>query len=480
MTLLLTSDNALTEESIPLGSSEKTPPRHFMVVSKPVVHPGAGEREGLVRGFYESVEMAREIPGTGDDPESNLVEWMMITRSDPGGGIPRFMVERGTPGSIVADVPRWLDWAISKGPSLDDADEESAEEELKELNANQTDPAASEPNLHRPAATSLEVGESLTRSVTDHGQPLRPKEIHEPDESHGYSSLLGNLTTAVGSTVAGYLPMFKSTDLERHASVISNTDEEEEEGEESDESDTSSDEGTFASAGEGDGKIQVVSPHSNSTSDTRSLGSTELGVDGNPKPLNQHEKELIKLQQKRQALDEKMAKVREDEVRKTKEVGEKEETELKKMQEKNERERRRQEERYAKYMRRLEEKRKKEEKKAEEARLKEEKRVEERMKKARENNALLKAQTERDGFRERLHVTEKERDVLQMQVEELQRENTLLVQKLGAGESGIDIVRKVKLEALSRSRASSRASRTSGKSGHRPMASTEKLVGDHE
>lgn len=50
----------------------------------------------------------------GYDAEQNPVEWIMVTRSDPGGSVPRFMVERGTPTAIVADAYKFLDWACQK------------------------------------------------------------------------------------------------------------------------------------------------------------------------------------------------------------------------------------------------------------------------------------------------------------------------------------------------------------------------------
>ncbi len=59
--------------------------------------------------------------------ESNLVEWIMITRSDPGGGIPRFMVERGTPGSIASDAVKFLDWAASGPASSIDSEASSVQ-----------------------------------------------------------------------------------------------------------------------------------------------------------------------------------------------------------------------------------------------------------------------------------------------------------------------------------------------------------------
>ncbi len=38
----------------------------------------------------------------------------MVTRSDPGGSVPRFMVEKGTPGGIVNDAGRFFNWVSSK------------------------------------------------------------------------------------------------------------------------------------------------------------------------------------------------------------------------------------------------------------------------------------------------------------------------------------------------------------------------------
>ena len=43
-------------------SEDKEIPRHFMVVSKPCIHPDCPERDGFIRGQYQSVEFIREIP----------------------------------------------------------------------------------------------------------------------------------------------------------------------------------------------------------------------------------------------------------------------------------------------------------------------------------------------------------------------------------------------------------------------------------
>ncbi|CAZ81959.1 unnamed protein product [Tuber melanosporum] len=169
------SPEDLSQQSQPYDSPP-TKSRQFTMVSRPLTdHPECAERQGYVRGQYESVEFIREIPAEqnlrinrrdgsvlpvvkrvwsvpnlledkgrvdhggrkrgqtiafadgakpGDreeytprgsidsanmpveDPEEKPVEWIMISRSDPGGSVPRWMVERGTPGSIQMTIQR--------------------------------------------------------------------------------------------------------------------------------------------------------------------------------------------------------------------------------------------------------------------------------------------------------------------------------------------------------------------------------------
>lgn len=131
ITLLITSDTCLSDAS-KVGN---TIPRHFMVVSIPVTHPNAPPRDNMVRGYYESVEMIREIPLPEGDAETNPVEWIMITRSDPGGGIPRFMVERSVPSSICQDAIKFLDWACASNDdeSEIEADTQNSHEAMRTM-----------------------------------------------------------------------------------------------------------------------------------------------------------------------------------------------------------------------------------------------------------------------------------------------------------------------------------------------------------
>ncbi|PGH17355.1 hypothetical protein AJ79_01239 [Helicocarpus griseus UAMH5409] len=136
--LLLTSDVALDVGGPRVGDANgdvvnsedggARPPRHFMVVSKPCQHPDAAPRQGYIRGQYESVEFIRELPSASDsDGKGGIrpVEWTMITRSDPGGSVPKWMVERGTPPSIVGDAMKFMDWASKKDVTEEDEDPEA-------------------------------------------------------------------------------------------------------------------------------------------------------------------------------------------------------------------------------------------------------------------------------------------------------------------------------------------------------------------
>ncbi|KAL1837912.1 hypothetical protein VTJ49DRAFT_3258 [Mycothermus thermophilus] len=137
-----------------------------MVVSRPCDHPDCPPRSSFVRGTYESVELVREVPverplrrvrssidlirgdawrtlkstvAEGAESEGELhvedtemaIEWLMITRSDPGGSVPRFMVEKGTPGGIIGDADKFLTWLSSL--TLDDLKKPSRESEEAKL-----------------------------------------------------------------------------------------------------------------------------------------------------------------------------------------------------------------------------------------------------------------------------------------------------------------------------------------------------------
>ncbi|CAE6472027.1 unnamed protein product [Rhizoctonia solani] len=59
-----------------------------------------------VRGHYVSVERVKEIDGK--------VEWIMATRSSPGGLIPPLLSELAMPSKICEDVPHVVAWIKAK------------------------------------------------------------------------------------------------------------------------------------------------------------------------------------------------------------------------------------------------------------------------------------------------------------------------------------------------------------------------------
>lgn len=74
-------------------------------------------------GGAEVSDGATEVDGDAINP----VEWIMVTRSDPGGSVPRWMVERGTPKSIAVDAAKFLSWASQPDQSSDAVSGDSEE-----------------------------------------------------------------------------------------------------------------------------------------------------------------------------------------------------------------------------------------------------------------------------------------------------------------------------------------------------------------
>ncbi|KAJ5384648.1 hypothetical protein N7517_002559 [Penicillium concentricum] len=175
--LIINSDSGLQ------AGGSKQPGRSWIMISKPCDHPGIQHQPGYTRGEYESVELIREIPkkdGSGisspnqgsknnnnsqssnlqrpdglpeqfgaeddEDEEMNPVEWIMVTRSDPGGSIPRWMVDKGTPRSVGADAAKFINWAVQDDkPSKQEA---STGTEAANASAGATAKSGEIPNEH--------------------------------------------------------------------------------------------------------------------------------------------------------------------------------------------------------------------------------------------------------------------------------------------------------------------------------------------
>ncbi|CAD6442658.1 1bbde2fe-efc3-4c69-941a-75a91a7cd454 [Sclerotinia trifoliorum] len=285
VTMLISSDQALK------GQNDHEVPRHFMVISKPCQHPDAPQREGYIRGNYESVEFIREIPtkkappkrsvsasdltkghsrdrsgsdlgreavlrnahqkhdqstteeGEGiegqasrsdsnlalvsnhentaapnedDEWEQNPIEWIMITRSDPGGSVPRFMIDRGTPSAIVSDAGKFLDWACSKTiEELDSDDEEPVEKEEENAESehhyrhhrqhgHEKDLHNYQTNGHLAGIDSqAEISPSVPLGPT---KPPTQTQQQAPVSGGGIYDLVAGVATSAGAFIAPYAP----------------------------------------------------------------------------------------------------------------------------------------------------------------------------------------------------------------------------------------------------------------------------------
>lgn len=486
VTLLLTSDSALTEKSAKNGNSGEVVPRHYMVISRPVKHPEAPERQGFIRGQYESVELIREIPinpaskgksastsnlleshdgkakddargrsrgstigfaesrgpgakgenvdrgdGSAGDPELNPVEWIMITRSDPGGGIPRFMVERGTPGSIVADAVKFLDWATGKGEIPEPDEDEELQAKASESKAEAPPPTQMNGDATAETPAQRQQEAQLQGGQTEGGGVI----------SHLTNALEAGLDAYAPTTVSSYAHQYLDQQDVQQPSTRSYDDD----------SSSSSSSESFASA-EDFRPTNEGPPASMPRESTDSLASLDSKLSsGGAQPTNHHEREFLKLEKDRERLEQKLAKKRQAEDEKLRSQQEKDKKDVSKAEDKHEREIRKQQEKHDKEMRKIEQKKEKELRKAEEKR-----------RKALDKDILNKVTRERDEYRDRCEVGEKERTLLREQVGELQRENTILVQRI-AKLGGENMVRELKAEA-GRPRASSKGSVKSARS----------------
>ena len=446
ITLLLTSDTSSSPPDQPRG------PRQYMIVSKPCQHPDCPPRSGIIRATYESVEIIREIPAnapgskmplsstdlpgpvpTSDDakvdataseqgePPSTAVEWIMVTRSDPGGSVPRFMVDKGTPPGIVGDAGKFIKWVSAKSVG-------GFQTVTQEKPPTPSLAGISEPRGDTIAHVS-EPSEDVVRSTGAQGDT-------EADAIGSRNGLYEIITGAVGAATSYVLSSGLRGNLESSVESIGGhggmsmgsmpgglyEDEDE-----ASLSDTSSI-GSFASALE-KRLTAEIKENENVRVSENVRESHEGSRSDESKSQSTQERELKKLQERRRKLDENMAKMQERLDQKRQGEKEKDMASLAKAREKHEKEFAKQEAKYRKELKKIEEKREQEERKAEDRRRK----AIEREEKANLSLELERTRAERD-------VALKEVQLLQAQVGELQAQNTTLAATLGrtAGVGGSD------------------------------------------
>jgi hypothetical protein len=416
ISLIMTSENALSNKS----SQDKHPiPRHYMVVSKPLTHHDAPDRdgEGYVKGTYQSVEMIREIPLThapekeggadGDKHELNPVEWIMITRSDPGGGIPRFMVERGTPGSIAADVSKFLDWACAKDEIPDaDADIEVQQKAQAAPTQQTAAPAAAAPAQKSPAQ-----------------QPAAQQQ----------GGIFASITGAVEAGIEAYAPASVANYTHNYMHPEDDTSDSS--------SSSSSSAASFASAKDhhfemGDNPAQHPAHDSAAVAaSTTSLGRASTTSSATvPLGNSPHDKELRKLEKDRAKVEAKIHKKQDDEAVKLASRREKHPEDTAKYQEQ-----------YDNAMAKLAEKREKELGKLEQKRDKEISKAQRKRSVQLNKDEASRVARERDDFRNQVDMLKRENGLLREQMTDLQRENAILVEKVNKI-AGVGALKEVQAE----------------------------------
>ncbi|OJJ39433.1 hypothetical protein ASPWEDRAFT_104096, partial [Aspergillus wentii DTO 134E9] len=198
--------------------------RCCMTVSKPCSHPDAPAGEAYIRGEYESVEVVREIPVKRDgEEESNPVEWIMVTRSDPGGNIPRWMVEKGTPKSICSDTVKFLDWVCRDTPLIEPeseqpreakSDQEDGDTDSDSDSDSEYDSASEEPHNGLIASFAYLLNAGLERYAPQAVLDYIPQHSHSRESSQQ----LGEKHTTDDQTLSDKKSLQNNGDAESHLS----------------------------------------------------------------------------------------------------------------------------------------------------------------------------------------------------------------------------------------------------------------------
>ncbi|KAI1150168.1 hypothetical protein F4825DRAFT_463551 [Nemania diffusa] len=454
VTLCLSSDTTTTPA--PNGTGE---PRSFMLVSKPCVHPECPVRQGFIRGYYESVEFIREIkidktlPSTrlsedvtSEDPSAaaaegsdnvgeesvvsttlkngkedgldsaehedqdgdSIIEWMMITRSDPGGSVPRFIIEKKTPEGIANDATKFLKWISS-------VKFEQLLRSSSKFTPAETDAAPGVALISKSPHASPDSISKPTKNLHVTSGP----EIAEPNspESPGPGGVYGMISGALG--------MVASAAASR---LLGTTEESESEPEisEPDISDCSSSIHSFHSFDAADAAAPATitadgkEPPPALPDSAKSSSEFPPSAESTSTHSSRHDKELKKLEDQRQKAQEKIRRAEARALAKKHDDAQRDELAQQKLRAKHERELAKQEERYQRDRAKLEAKRASEERKAEARRRK----VAEREQRADLALELDLTRAQRDVAREQVAI-------LAAQVGELQALNTRLVARLG-------------------------------------------------
>ncbi|KAL8729718.1 MAG: hypothetical protein Q9166_004546 [cf. Caloplaca sp. 2 TL-2023] len=434
-----------------------------------------GRRRGKTISFAESrgdrakgEEVDKPHDEFNDQAEQNPVEWIMITRSDPGGSVPRFMVERGTPAGIVSDASKFVDWACKKEhPVKDDYGEQALAVDLDIARKNSRAEALEQyqTNGHLAGLEGVPESTESSMTLTDENVKNRDNASSEPAQ---HADVMSTLANAAVAGVESYAPEAVIVRLPGHqqentgSSWLSNNPQSSAPSGVEDDSRrvsvvSSSDSVSFASAEEGFDDASSTTPKSVKS-------ATQISP-----TANRQGRELARFQQRKKALDDQLARTREKETKDKEELTSREEERIRKAEEKHAREVTKQEQRYQKEIAKLEAKR-----------VKDEQKELDKKKKMEDRDEKVKLTRERDAARTEVETLKKERGLLKEQVGALQRENTALVTKVGKLQEGKKVLGEVQAEIESaggRSRSSSLRRKMGESSGgvEATVSSGEKL-----
>jgi hypothetical protein len=436
------SGSQLSREAM-LRNASKHPPPGYSTSQENLSTPESdmSKQETRSRGKTISFDKSRgfdakgesmDIPREDDEDEQNPVEWIMITRSDPGGSVPRFMIERGTPGGIVSDASKFLDWACAL-----DLEELLREDDDLEPHQRQSIEHNHEKDLHNYQTNGHLAGiEEATTPTSESAPPLpMPLPSHEPQPNGGgLYGMVAGVAGAAGGFIAAHTPAMVSEHFPSFHTEESNGTGTASRRESVSSTTTTSSAGSFTSALDRLSSEPFPSIDKELDADASSTRTTESS--NASRVMEVKDKELQKLEERKRKLEEKLKRDREKEMSKKSEDTAKEEEALRKAEERHEKEVKKQEEKYKKEVEKLEKKREKDERKAEE-----------RRRKALEKDERTRIMRELEEMKAEVSLLRKERDILRGQVGDLQAENTALAARVGRlGAQGEEVLREVRAD----------------------------------
>jgi hypothetical protein len=353
----------------------------------------SSRKDARHEGLQDSNAKSKEPESLDDEcaQDSHPIEWIMITRSDPGGSVPRFMVERGTPGGIVSDASKFLDWARSCDLKDFESDDEASGRKEGELNT-QTEGYIPHPDDGKYPDHSSNTGDpereanDTQHRVTSTAQGLgmgAPSTIPAVATESTNGSVLPKTTDANSAPSPtprdGRRNIVNGSSLHRSNSFVSSI----------------SSNSSFASAAE-----VLDDERDNEATSLGTMGVTGIGIPD--------AKTLQKLEMKKKKLDEKLSKVLDKETKSKGDDNSRREEAIRKAEEKHRKE-----------VEKLERKKEKEIRKAEEKKRK--------MNEKDEKGRILK---ELDDAKAEVNLLRKEKENLEVQVSELQEANKALAGKI--------------------------------------------------